>query len=298
MAKTVGEAMRQYLDWLEPSATEVESKKSHRRTVEQALSSQFRRVNEVRVIGSHTRDTAINIWSDVDYLGMVSNEDVTWGGSRVNSGTTLDRTRRALEARFPQTNVWVDGPAVVVGFGGGATSVDVVPGVWAGTTTTAPHYPVYDIPDGEGGWLRTSPDRYAKYLRDEDARARGKLSGTIKLLKAWKYARLPSVPVLGFHLELLVASAGVCTGARSYQDCLYDSFRLLRDRGGAALNDPLSISTRVPATRTGAQRGALTEAARYAADKSLRAIEAEVASRIGEAFGYWNLVFNAGFPSR
>jgi hypothetical protein len=298
MAKTVYEAIQEYLSRLEPSTSEVEKRKSHKKTVEQALAAEFTRFNEVLIIGSHTRDTAIHIKSDVDYFGKLGVDDVTWGGLRVNSGTTLDRTNRALQARFQQTDIRVDGPAVVVGFGQRAGAVDVVPGVWVGTTTATPQYPVYEIPDGEGGWRRTSPQRHAKYLRNEDERADGKLSRTIKLLKAWKYARSPKVPVLGFHLELLIASENVCIGPKSYQNCLNDSFRLLRDRAGAALNDPLGISGRIVAAGTDAQRQALMEAAKYAAEKSARALDVEIAGRVSEAFDYWNLVFNGQFPSR
>jgi len=104
--------------------------------------------------------------------------------------------------------------------------------------------------------------------------------------------------VLGFYLELLIASEAVCVGAKSYQNCLNDAFRLLRDRAGASLNDPLGISGRIPGANTDGQRQSLTEAARYAADKSARALDAEVAGRIGEAFDYWKMVFNNEFPSR
>jgi hypothetical protein len=298
MAKSVAEGIQTYLEWLQPSTAEVEKRKSHKKTIEQALSAEFKGFNEVLVIGSHTRDTAIHLKSDVDYFGKLGIGDVTWGDSRVNSGTTLDRTKKALQARFQQTDIRVDGPAVVVGFGQGDGAVDVVPGVWVGTTNTSPQYPVFEIPDGAGGWLRTSPQRHAKYIRDEDERAGWKLSRIIKLMKAWKYSRSPKVPVLGFHLELLIASEGVCVGVKSYQNCLYDAFRVLRDRGGAALNDPLEISGRIPAANTEAQRQALTEAARYAADKAAKALDAEVAGRTDDAFAYWKLVFNDQFPSR
>ena len=56
----------------------------------------------------------------------------------MSSATTLERTKQALQARFWQTDVWVDGPAVVVNFGQGDGAVDVVPGVWVGTTSTSP----------------------------------------------------------------------------------------------------------------------------------------------------------------
>jgi len=298
MAKSVHEGIQEYLGRLQPSPVEVENRKSHKRTIEQAMTAEFKGFNEVLVIGSHTRDTAIHIYSDVDYFAKLGIDDVTWGGSRVNSTTTLDRTKKALQARFWRTDVRVDGPAVVVSFGQGAGAVDVVPGVWVGTTSTSPQYPLFEIPDGAGGWLRTSPQRHAKHLRDEDERAGGKLSRAIKLLKGWKYARSPKVPVLGFYLELLIASEGVCVGAKSYQNCLNDAFRLLRDRAGASLNDPLGISGRIPGANTDGQRQSLTEAARYAADKSASALNAEVAGRIGEAFDYWKMVFNNEFPSR
>lgn len=298
MAKSVSEGIKEYLGRLQPSTAEVEKRKSHRRTIEQAMMGEFGGFNEVLVIGSHTRDTAIHIHSDVDYFAKLGVDDVTWGGAKVNSATTLDRTRKALQSRFRQTDVRVDGPSVVVYFDQGEGGVDVVPGVWGGTTATSPQYPVFEIPDGAGGWLRTSPQRHAKYIKDEDERAAGKLSRTIRLLKGWKYARSPKVPVLGFHLELLLACEGVCVGPKSYQECLKDAFRLLRDRAGAALNDPLGISGRIPATNAEGQRQALTNAASFAYDKAGNAILAEVMGLTDEAFKYWNMVFNGEFPAR
>lgn len=298
MPKTVPQGIQEYLNRIEPSSTEVDKRKSHRRTVEQALGVEFKGFNRVEVIGSHTRDTAVHVNSDVDYFAMLGIDDVTRAGSRVSSSTIVDRTRRALQARFRQTSISVDGVAVVVGFGQGQGAVDVVPGVWRGTTDTTPKYPVYEIPDGRGNWLRTSPQRHAKYLRDEDERSGYKLAKVIRLLKAWKYARSPRVPVLGFHMELLLAAERTCVGPRSYQNCLNDAFRLLADREGASLNDPLGISGRIPAAMTDAQRRAFTDAASYAAEKSGRALDAEVGGRVAEAFDYWKLVFNQEFPSR
>lgn len=298
MAKSVGEAFQEYLSRLEPSSPEVERRKSHRRTIEQALADEFNGFNEVLTIGSHTRDTAIHIKSDVDYFAKLGIGDVTWGSSRVASTTTLDRMKSALKNRFRNTEVWTDGPAVVVGFGKGAGAVDVVPSVWVGTTETSPQYPLFDIPDGSGGWTRTAPQRHSKYLRDENERAGGKLARTIRLLKGWKYARAPRIPISGFHLELLLASEGICVGAKSYQNCLLDAFRLLRDRAGQAINDPLNIACRISATATANQRITLVEHARYAAEKATSAIEAELGGRTDDAFSYWKLVFNQDFPSR
>jgi len=298
MAKTVYDGFQEYLTRLEPSLTEVDRRKSHRRTIEQAMTDEFRGFNELLVIGSHTRGTAVRLNSDVDYFAKLAGADVTRGGSRVGSGTILTRVKSALQSRFPNTETWIDGPAVVVGFGRGEGAVDVVPGVWVGTTSTSPQYPVFEIPDGSGGWRRTAPQRHTKYLRDEDDRAGSKLARTIKLLKGWKYARAPKIPMYGFHLELLLASESVCVGVKSYQDCLLNAFRLLRDRAGKALTDPLGIAGWIAATATDGQRATLVDHARHAVDKATSAINAEIAGKLDDAFYYWRLVFNQDFPSR
>lgn len=298
MAKTVYEGFQEYLERLAPSSTEVDRRKSHKKTIEQALTAEFSAFNELLIMGSHTRDTAIHVWSDVDYFAKLGKDDVTWGGSRVNSNTRLNRVKKALESRFRATDVWIDGPAVVVGFGNGTGAVDVVPSVWVGTTGTTPQYPVFDIPDGSGGWRRSSPQRHTKYLRDEDERAGHKLSKTIRLMKGWKYARTPKVPLFGFHAEILLASESICVGAKSYQNCLLDAFRLVRDRSGKSLTDPTGVAGLIPATATDGQRVTLLDHAKYAVEKATSAIEAEIAGKINDAYYYWDLVFNREFPAR
>lgn len=298
MAKTVYDGFQAYLTRLAPTETEVDKRKSHKKTIEQALTAEFSGFNDLSIMGSHTRDSAIQVWSDVDYFAKLGKEDVTWGGSRVNSGTTLNRVKKALDSRFRSTEVWIDGPAVVVGFGKGAGAVDVVPGVWVGTTSTSPQYPVFDIPDGSGGWRRASPQRHTKYLRDEDERSGYKLSKTIRLIKGWKYARAPKVPLFGFHAEMLLASEGICVGAKSYQSCLLDAFKHVRDRAGKALTDPVGVAGLISATATEAQRTLLLDHAKHAVDKATSAINAEIAGKVDDAFYYWNLVFNKEFPAR
>lgn len=298
MARTVVEAFKLLLSQLEPTGTEDSARRSHGRTIKQALESKFSSVSKVEVIGSHTRDSAVHVHSDVDYLAVLSAADVTWGGELVRSSTTLERTRAALVGRFPKTEVWIDGPVVIVGFGQGKGAVDVVPAFWSGTVSSTSGYPKYGIPDGAGGWLESSPQYHGKYIKDANDKAVGKLATTAKFIKAWKYARNPAVPCLGFHVELLLASEATCNGARTYGGMLLDAFRLLRDRNGRALNDPLGVSPRIEVIRSEAERKRLVEAATYAADHSARAINAEVEGKFDEAFRQWDLVFNGHFPAR
>lgn len=296
MPRTVADGITLLLQWNAPVAAEVAAARSHARTIEQGLRAEFPSFNRLEIMGSHTRDTAIHLFSDVDYLAVLGVADVRWGDDWRSSSTILGKVKSALQARFPGTDVWVNGPAVVVGFKQGTAAVDVVPGVWTGTTGID-GYPVFAIPDGNGGWLKTSPQRHSKYINESNTAAGGKLVPVIRLLKIWKYSREPSVPVLGFHLELLLAAEKVCVGVLSYRECLLESFRLLRDRGGAALNDPLQISPRIPATTSAAKAEALTNNALYAVDHARRAIEAELSGDIQESFRQWGLVFNGNFPA-
>lgn len=298
MARDIPQAFKLLLSRLAPTAPEDGARLRHARTIKQGLVAQFSSVNKVEVIGSHTRESAIHVHSDVDYLAVLSKADVTRGGSLVKSSTILQRVRGALDGRFPRTTVRVDGPAVVVAFGRGKGAVDVVPAVWTGTVSQQSGYPKYAIPDARGGWLETSPQYHGKYIKTANERAGRKLAETMRLLKAWKFARQPAIPCLGFHVELLLASAGTCNGVRSYGGLLLDVFRLLRDRRGRGLNDPKRVSPRVDVVRSEAERKRLVTAAAYAADHAERAIRAEAEFKQDEGFRQWDLVFNGIFPGR
>lgn len=294
--RTVGEAFQALLERIDPVESELDSLRSHKATIKQALTAEFRDFNRVEDFGSHKRSTAIRRHSDIDYLAVLGKDDVSWGGTRVRSSTTLDRVRRALETRFPRSSIRTSGPAVIVEFTDGA--VDVVPGVWTGTIGSGDGYPRFDIPDTEDGWMSTSPQRHAKYLAEKDTETRSRLHRSVRLMKGWKHSRSPNIPFLGFHVELLLADNDTCGHIRSYQNIICDAFVLLRDRGGKSLNDPLGISPRIPLANTENQRDQVVKAAEYAATHASSAIDAELGKDHDEAFRQWNLVFNGGFPAR
>jgi hypothetical protein len=297
MPRSVPEGIAEFLSRIQPREAEVNARKSHKRSIEGALASVFKKFNRLEVIGSHTRDAAIRYYSDVDYLAVLGKEDVSYGGTITQSSTVLRNVRDVLVGRFKATDVRIDGPAVVVRFQGGEGAVDVVPGYWNGTTPQD-GYPMFAIPDANGWWLNTSPQRHGKYLGVKEVASGYKLSKTVRLLKAWKYARTPNVPFLAFHLELLLASEGTCEGAKSYGACLRDAFRLLRDRRGSALNDPLGISGRIPINYTDAKARDLVNHAAHAADHADAAHYAEAIGDLDEAFRQWRIVFNDAFPAR
>lgn len=295
--RTVADGFARLLERVQPLDSEVNALKAHRSTIEQGLRAEFGNFNRLTVIGSHTRGSAIKVVSDVDYLAVVGRADVTRGGELVSPDTTLGRVKSALQRRFPFTDIRIDGPAVVVGFGQGKGAVDVVPGFWHGTTAID-GYPRFAIPDGLGEWQLTSPQRHGKFIDEANEQSRFKLSRVSQLLKVWKYARSSKVPCLGFHLELLLASEEICVGPKSYGDCLLEAFAILRDRRGRDLNDPLGVSTRIPIVYTNAQARTFLDHVNYATDHAALALVAETEGDIAEAYREWNLVFNGAFPAR
>lgn len=285
-------AFQKLVAGLQPLPSEMAGAFSHASTIKSRLVKEFN-VRKFVMVGSHSRRTAIRNFSDVDYFAVFSREDVRWGGSLVRSSTVLNRLRDELASRYWQTGVSRDAQAIVVDFAGGARPVDVVPAFFK---EFGVGWPIYEIPDGQGGWMRASPEAHTKYLKNEDERSGGKLKRVVQMLKYWRECRTPRVPLKSFHLEIVLAVEGVCVGVKPYSECLIDAFHILQKRECRAIQDPMGISGLVPSTATDSQRiGAITSL-RSALSHALSAWDAERNGKIDEAKRQWNIVFNSGFP--
>lgn len=276
-----------------PSSSELTKARSYIGSIRSRLYKDFA-VKKFVKIGSHSRQTAIRSYSDVDYIVVLSRDEVKWGSGWVASSTILNRIRNSLLTRYWSTTVRRDQQAVVIDFGRGQNSVDIVPAFYY---KAGPHnYPIYAIPNGVGEWTATAPELHSKYLRKEDIRSRFQLRRTVQLIKFWRFCRIPNIPLLSFHLEMLISAEGVCIGAKSYAECLYRTFQLLSSRECRALRDPLGISGNIPGVATSNQQEYACKAVAYAYDRSYRALYAEQQKDIKEAYKQWDIVFNGQFP--
>jgi predicted nucleotidyltransferase len=285
---------------LQPTSTELSAYAQHRRTLETRLHQHFGGPR-LEVIGSHSRGTAISGVSDVDVLVRVPREVATWGGTLKSSKTVLEHVRSTLLDRYTRTDIRRDGQAVVVNFAGGSRSIDVVPAVFMQMLVGQNgirRRPLFRIPNGDGGWLLTSPQVHNAFIDAADSRSRGKLKYAVQLLKFWRHCRRPNVPALSFHFDMLLAASRITEGAKSYQVILLEFFDILRRRDCRALQDPMGVSGYIPATHTETQRQTLLEAATTAYERSAKAISEEAHGRPEEAAYYWNLIFNDCFPKR
>lgn len=275
---------------IQPLPSEVARAKAHGAQIRSRIDKSFKLVKFLHT-GSHERGTAIRYYSDVDYFAVVSRKDARWDDRYKSSDTFLTNLREALIERFPATAVSRSGQAVVIDFERGEFAVDVVPSIF--WEIRPPSTPIYLIPDGNGEYIDTSPYRQNSYIKTQDQSSGGKLRRTVQLLKFWRENRTSRIPLHSFHLEILLASNGVCTAQKPLSRCVYEAFRLLRNRECRALIDPLGISGYIKAANTETQIDNLIGAVDYAYNHALAAIEtAEIDRDFVEACRQWDIVFN------
>lgn len=289
---SIADSFSSLIERCEFTAHDYEALDTHRRQVATRIESGFG-VSKIVVVGSRARGSAIRQTSDTDLFVVLRKSELERGGSRVSSATVMGRIRQELTARFPSTAIGRDGQAIVVSFAD-RRSIDVVPATWIGSQANG--WPLYDIPDGKGGWMPAAPDSHNRFIAEADAASGGKLKNVARIFRYWRAMRQELVPVSAFHVELLMAADGTCPVARSYAECFRALLRLLAQRECRGLQDPLRISGNVAACGTDAKR---MSALRTVVASATRADAAGAVEGVGgsaEAHRLWDLVFNGAFP--
>ena len=276
---------------IQPTGGELKSAISNVGSTKKRLEKSFN-LRKFQRIGSHARSSAISSFSDLDFLAVLARNEAKWGGSFVKSDTIIKKVSQELNSRFTATTVRKDMQAVVIHFGGGQKSMDVVPAVFHSFKNSKP---VYSIPDGYGGWMETSPEAHNAFINEENARSREKLKKIGQLIRFWKYSRASSIPISSFYIDLLLANSGICTGAKTYPEMMYEFFKLMSDRECRGLRDPLGIAGVVYAVKTESQCNALVSHISNSLEHSAKAVIAERNRNFKEANRQWNIVFNHNF---
>lgn len=287
MPRTIDEGFRDFLAKLTPSVTEFEAAKSHRASIETRLKSDFGLRRFVR-IGSFGNGTSISGYSDVDYLASLPTDQLS-----SDSNYSLQKIRKALDDRFPNTGVRVSCPAVVCPFGtAAAETTEIVP---ADYVKESGGYSVYDIADCAGGWMKASPDAHNDYVRTIDNKLGNKVKPLIRFIKAWKYFR--AVPISSFYLELRVAKYASGEAAIVYDIDVKNVLCQLRDCGLASMQDPMRVSGYIAPCKTEAMKADALSKLASAATRAEKAREAACRDDISGAFDWWRLLYDDRFPT-
>ena len=287
MPRTINEGFGDFLTKLTPIATETSAAQSHRSSIKACIESNFGLNRFVR-IGSFGNGTSISGYSDIDYLASIPTK-----GLKEKSSLSLRNICDALDTRFPSTGVRVSCPAVVVPFGTDRSEVtEIVP---ADYVKEENGHKIYDIADGNDGWMKASPDAHNEYVREIDNRLGGKVKPLIRFVKAWKYYQ--DVPISSFYLELRIAKYADGEKSIIFDIDMKNVLCLLRNNDLADMRDPMGVSGMISACKTATLLETAKSKLNTAATRAEKAREAANNEKISDAFYWWNLLFDDKFPS-
>ena len=287
MPRTITQGFNDFHSKLKTSATETAIAKSHRASIEACLKFNFG-LNRFTRIGSFGNGTNINGYSDVDYLACIPTSQLTR-----TSTASLVKVKNALANRFPMTGVKVSTPAVVCPFGSYKSEDTEV--VIADYVRDENGYKVYDIADGNDGWMNISPDAHNQYVANVDAKHSGKVKPLIRYIKAWKYYR--DVPIKSFYLEMRVAKYADGESSIIYDIDVKNILKSLQNNDLAAMQDPMGIAGYIHPCKTEAFKVDAISKLNTAVTRAEKARAAEYGGNTKESFDWWRLLYNDNFPS-
>jgi len=287
MPRTIEEGFRDFHDKLKIVKTESESVKKHRASIKACMENNFD-MNRFFTTGSIGNGTNVNGYSDTDYFAGIPSENL-----KEDSGTTLRLVKEALKARFSSTSIYVDSPAVVVDFGDVASErTEIIP---ADYLKTENGINIYDIPDGSGTWMKSSPKANNKYVTNINSELSLKVKPLIRFIKAWKFYN--NVPISSFYLEMRVAKYVSQEKAIIYSIDIKNILTHLINVDLAQMINPTGVGGYIQACKSDTDERDAISKLNTAHTRTVNAYDAESAEEISDAFYWWNLLFNDKFPS-
>ena len=285
--RTVAQGFNAFHTRITPSGYESGKAASHKASITSRLEAHYD-LKQLFYSGSANNGTSISRYSDVDLFAWIPTSKL-----KSNSTTSLREIKECLQERFPYTTIYVDSPAIVLDFGGGDwDTAEVIPADYIEQKNKKN---VYEIPNGSGGWMRSSPSTHTSYVSAENTRLGKKLKPLIRFLKAWKY--YCNVPISSFYLELRAAKWMEGESSIVYDIDLCSILKKLDSCGLAAMQDPKGISGYVSACASEARKRDALSKLSTAKTRAEKARQAETEGDIHDAFYWWDKVFAGNFPS-
>ena len=287
MAKTISEAFDIFHQRLTPNTTEANASVSHRASLESCLKTNHKMTNFFKT-GSNGNGTSISGHSDTDYFAVLPADQLT-----TDSYYSLTKVKESLDTRFPKTGVRISTPAIVVPFGSERwEDIEVTP---ADYVKKENGYDVYDIADGNRGWMKASPDAHNAYVRSVNTKLLNKVKPLIRFIKAWKYYR--DVPINSFFLELRTTKYASGESSIVYSIDIKNLLKNMLDSKIASIQDPMGVSGLIAPCKTDAYKQDALTKLETAYNRAVKAYELEQAGKIQEAFAMWNTFFNGKFQA-
>lgn len=287
MPRTINEGFEDFHDKLKIVNTESEAVKSHRASIEACMKNNFGMYRFFKT-GSIGMGTNVNGYSDTDYFAVIPRENLD-----DNSSTTLRSIKKALQTRFPQTFIYVDSPAVIVSFGNVASeTTEIIP---ADYLRTKNEVNIYDIPDGNNSWMKSSPKANNQYVTKINSNLSYKVKPLIRFIKAWKFYN--NVPISSFYLEMRAAKYLSQEESVVYSIDIADIFEYLVNIDLAKMVDPVGVGGYILGCKSEVAKKDALSKLNTACTRADKARDNEDNDNIKNAFYWWNLIFDDRFPS-
>jgi Second Messenger Oligonucleotide or Dinucleotide Synthetase domain len=286
MAKNIDDAFDTLIGWLKPTESESAAAKSHRESISTRLVNDFSMTSMPRT-GSFGHGTSISGYSDIDYFAVIPSDKLY-----KSSAYALQKVKDSLKIRFPNTDIVIRSPAIVVPFGADANETHEITPAYANGSSNG--YNIYGIPDRNDGWMNASPLAHNAWVNAINDKHTKKVKQLIRLVKYWNI--MNGGGIRSFYLELRSAEFANSESSILYRYDVKSVFGSLVAKNLAGMQDPQGISGLVQPCSEAVKPSALSKL-NTALTRANNALEAEKAGRISEAFGYWDKVFNGKFPA-
>jgi len=285
--RTVNEGFNVFHKRITPSGYESGKAKSHKVSITSRL-TEYYDLNQLFYSGSANNGTSISQYSDTDFFASIPTNKLNQ-----DSRVSLRNIKECLQGRYPNTNIYVDSPAIVLDFGSGDwDTAEIIP---ADYLYKEAEKNVYEIPNGSGGWMNSSPSTHTSYVTKENNRLSKKLKPLIRFVKAWKYYN--NVPISSFYLELRITKLMESESSILYEIDFNSVLKKLLDCNLASIQDPKGISGYVNACSSEALKSDALSKLSTAKVRSQKARDACESENIKDAFYWWNKVFAENFPN-
>lgn len=285
--RTIAQGFSTFHSRITPSGYESGKAASHKASITSRL-EEYYDLKQLFYSGSANNGTSISKHSDVDFFAWIPTSKL-----KSNSATTLRDVKECLQGRFLNTSVYVDSPAVVLDFGSADwDKAEVIPADYVEQKSGKN---MYEIANGVGGWMRSSPSTHTAYVTEVNTRLGKKLKPLIRFLKAWKY--YCNVPISSFYLELRATKWMEGESSIVYDIDLCTILKKLHSCSLAAMQDPKGVSGYVTACSSEVKKTDALSKLATAKTRAEKAREAERAGKTSEAFDWWDKVFVGNFPS-
>jgi hypothetical protein len=285
--RTINQGFIAFHNKITPSNYESGKASSHKSSITQRLETYFD-LKQLFYSGSANNGTSISHHSDVDFFASIPTKNL-----KKNSSLSLREIKECLQDRFKYTRIYVDSPAVVLDFG--ANDWDKAEVIPADLVTQKNGKNIYDIPNGSGEWMKSSPSTHNSYVAFENSRLNKKLKPLIRFLKAWKY--YCDVPISSFYMELRVTKWMESESSIIYEIDLYSILKKLLECNLSDMQDPKGISGYVCSCTSESKKEESLSKLSTAYTRASNARIEEENGNTKEAFTWWNKLFNGNFPS-